>query len=64
MKKFTGDHRLKIYGKTHCSSGKHSQGQLSLNSESEAIEQGLYPCKHCLPDAHLKFALYLRLPLR
>ena len=64
MKKSADDSYLKNHGILDCSSRNHLKEESVSKSENEAIEKGSCPCKHCSKEDHVKFALYLRLPLR
>ena len=47
---FGGNKKLKIYGTLHCKSGKRMKkgNRVFFISETEAVENGYRPCKHCM----------------
>ncbi|MBC9797210.1 Ada metal-binding domain-containing protein [Sinomicrobium weinanense] len=49
-----GNHKLKIYGKLRCSSGKRMkrENRVFFSSEEEARSNGYRPCGHCMPEAY------------
>ncbi|MEA5405859.1 Ada metal-binding domain-containing protein [Arcicella sp. DC2W] len=54
---WAGNHKLKIYGKLNCTSGKRmkTQNRVFFQNEQEAIALGFRPCGHCTRLEYLEW---------
>ncbi|MBI1768383.1 MAG: metal-binding protein [Bacteroidetes bacterium] len=52
---FAGNAKLKIYGRLNCWSGKRmkKENRVFFENETEAIQRGFRPCKHCTKQSSL-----------
>lgn len=51
---FSGNKKLKIYGKFNCKSGRRMKiwNRVFFSSEAEAVEAGYRPCGHCMGNIY------------
>lgn len=54
---FAGNAKLKIYGTSHCSSGKRmkKENRVFFCSEKEALKNGYRTCGHCMRETYTKW---------
>ena len=52
--RYGGNHRLGIYGRLDCASGKRMKRstRVFFADEDAARAAGFRPCEHCMPDAY------------
>lgn len=54
---FEGNNNLKIYGLLQCTTGKRWKRttRVFFTTETEAVENGFWPCGHCMKSSYQKW---------